>query len=366
MAKVETMRQKHVQQLQKTQMCKFFEIHNRCARGSNCSFAHDPSEIREKPNLNCTSMCKVFLTNGFCPNANCGFAHDEKELRATKGFFKSKMCKFAGSGRCKHGAACRFAHAPEELKQSTREMQVELRNPQKPQPLALIESNLLGYKVPDAPEAPEVQGMVPSEILEAVQALKGRSSLALHQSLLQRAGRGRDGQSDESTAGTGSPDGSGDSGEEANMSWPEKCLRGVKARHCTTMMIINVPQFLTQGALISLLEDRSPSLRGTFDFFYLPWDDQQEQNLGYAIINFFESFGAEDFQNEWSDQVLDGGKRLRIITAALQGRAANVQHFSTFRLAHHHDLRFRPVVRAIPQAPLQPMPEVTTLRAFDL
>ena len=29
-----------------------------------------------------------------------------------------------------------------------------------------------------------------------------------------------------------------------------------QTRHCTTMMLTKVPEFLTQGALVSLLEDR--------------------------------------------------------------------------------------------------------------
>jgi len=107
-------RQKHIKQLLKTEMCKFFLI-NKCGKGSLCSFAHDPSEIRKKPDLNRTSMCKVFLASGNCQVPNCAFAHDERELRTTDGFFKTKLCRFASSGRCKHGVSCRFAHDPEEI-----------------------------------------------------------------------------------------------------------------------------------------------------------------------------------------------------------------------------------------------------------
>ena len=364
MANASSLREKHVKQLQKTQMCKFFMNHKRCGRGSNCSFAHDPSEIRERPNLNCTSMCKAFLTHGSCSNPKCAFAHDERELRATEGFFKSKMCRFASSGRCKNGRACRFAHAEEELNQKAEVPSAHLQNAQA-QALVSLEPAISSY-------APEV--LLQSEILKAVQALKGQS-LAPHfppSSLAYSMGTGRDGRSDQSTrAGTAtSPDRSGDSGEEANMPWPERRARD-KTRHCTTMMMINVPQFLTQGALISLLEDLSPFVRGAFDFFYLPWDAAQEQNLGYAIINFFERSGAENFQEQWSDQVFPGGgkKPLRIVAAALQGRAANLQHFSGFRLAHHSDLRFRPVVRALVDEPLQPMMlphELTRLGAYEM
>jgi hypothetical protein len=48
-------------------------------------------------------------------------------------------------------------------------------------------------------------------------------------------------------------------------------------------------------------------------------------------------------------------RRLKIVPAALQGRAANLRHFSGFSLAHHDDPRFRPLVRAQPQEALKPM-----------
>eukprot|EP00913_Durusdinium_trenchii_P013162 g12354.t1 len=71
------------------------------------------------------------------------------------------------------------------------------------------------------------------------------------------------------------------------MPWPEEDASNNEARiisstgdrQSTTMMLINVPEFLTQGSLISLLEDLSPSMRESFDFFYLPWDDQQESKI---------------------------------------------------------------------------------------
>ncbi|CAE8623960.1 unnamed protein product, partial [Polarella glacialis] len=110
-------RQKHVCQLQKTEMCKFFVL-NRCGKGARCSFAHALVEIRSKPDLNRTSMCKTFLTTGNCDVPNCCYAHDERELRTTEGFFKTKLCRFAASGRCKHGPSCRFAHSLQELSPS--------------------------------------------------------------------------------------------------------------------------------------------------------------------------------------------------------------------------------------------------------
>ena len=113
-ARSKTLQRKHIRQLAKTEMCKFF-LSNRCGKGLRCTYAHSITEIRSKPDLWKTSMCKEFLQTGNCEILGCTFAHDERELCTTREFFKTKMCRFASSGRCKHGAACRFAHEIEEL-----------------------------------------------------------------------------------------------------------------------------------------------------------------------------------------------------------------------------------------------------------
>jgi hypothetical protein len=124
-------------------------------------------------------------------------------------------------------------------------------------------------------------------------------------------------------------------------------------------MMTNVPDFLTQGALISLLEDLTHCMRGAYDFFYCPWDPCHNCNLGYAIVNFFSRLVAAEFERQWTNQPLlpksHNARRLRIVPAALQGRSANLRHFSGFSLAENADPRFRPLVRAQPHEALKPM-----------
>jgi hypothetical protein len=124
-------------------------------------------------------------------------------------------------------------------------------------------------------------------------------------------------------------------------------------------MISNVPDFLTQGALISLLEDLTQCMRGAYDFFYCPWDPYHDNNLGYAIVNFFSRLVAAEFERRWTNQSLlpnsSNARLLRIVPAALQGRAANLRHFSSFSLAENAGPRFRPLVRAQPHEALKPM-----------
>ena len=50
----------------------------------------------------------------------------------------------------------------------------------------------------------------------------------------------------------------------------------------TTLRVANVPNKFTQQKLLSLLEE---SHTGTFDFFYLPFDFNNEGNLGYFFVN---------------------------------------------------------------------------------
>jgi len=348
------LRQKHVQQLMKTEMCNFFLSNNRCRKGSRCAFAHSLTEIREKPDLNKTSMCKSFLQSGNCSNANCTFAHDERGLRATATFHKTKLCRFATSGRCKHGNTCRFAHSVDELPLDGRP--------------DFEGAGQFGNSLTEAVPMPMYAGTQ-----STTNSVLGEWVDSDPQSL-------RDTGSDQSTradisASVPTPEGSGDSGAETtvvptfqyqNRRQPgvddrSRRLRGerVPGRHCTTTMVTNVPSFLTQGALVSLLEDFTPCMRGAFDFFYCPWDPFQDRNLGYAIINFLSRPAAADFERQWGNQPLlpgaQGGKRLRIVPAALQGRAANLRHFSGFSLAHHEDPRFRPLVRAAGNEPLRPM-----------
>ncbi|CAK0838861.1 unnamed protein product, partial [Prorocentrum cordatum] len=282
---------------------------------------------------------------GNCTNPRCTFAHNERELRTTSGFFKTKMCSFAASGRCKHGAACRFAHSRTEI-------------------LAIPEQCTSGSD--EGP--PGAQSRVPpAEAPPAPPSQSGQSSSNNGSSSEQNERDVfRDATSDQSTrdatsATVSTPEGSGDSMQD------ESSVRGVRrrraqaapVRHCTTMMISNVPNFLTQGAVVSLLEDLTACMRGAFDFFYCPWNPNQDRNLGYAILNFFSRSTAAEFERQWANEPLlpgtHGAKKMKIVPAALQGRAANIRHFSGFSLAHHRDPRFRPLVRAAANEALRPM-----------
>jgi len=411
-----TLRHKHAKQLMKTEMCKFF-LSSSCVKGSRCAYAHSRSEIREKPDLAFTSMCKSFLQYGHCDNPDCMFAHNEGELRTTTAFFKTKLCRFAASGRCKHGSECRFAHDASELKQSVEgagagmlQYAHDFTEADEFYGGASMNANSQEYAKQDLS-----YGKSNNNISGGVRYFPQRGNAGqnvadsrLHKSRFDWADLSEHISSDQSTrvehsgsatTNSGSatisitpensgdsengqealgitPEASGDSGQDENIILqtphvPKRrggnndARRQVRqngepktGKHGSTMMITNVPTFLPQAALVSLFEDLTPCMRGTFDFFYCPWNPEQEQNLGYAIVNFLSRKVAADFQRHWSNRPLLGirtSKRLRIVPAALQGRAANIRHFSTFIFGQQSDPRFRPLVRVWAKGPLQPM-----------
>mmetsp|Transcript_92341 Transcript_92341/g.214580 ORF Transcript_92341/g.214580 Transcript_92341/m.214580 type:complete len:845 (+) Transcript_92341:65-2599(+) len=77
----------------KTLLCTHYASGGRCRRGEQCTFAHGLADLRKKPNLLHTRLCRVFVTKGICPNAFCNFAHSREELR--------KLCNsMAVAGKC--------------------------------------------------------------------------------------------------------------------------------------------------------------------------------------------------------------------------------------------------------------------------
>mmetsp|Transcript_49333 Transcript_49333/g.107421 ORF Transcript_49333/g.107421 Transcript_49333/m.107421 type:complete len:294 (-) Transcript_49333:36-917(-) len=70
------------QKFTKTRLCKF-NTSGQCIRGDDCSFAHEPQELRTPPDLRMTKICNNLHLLGFCEKGDsCSFAHSEEELRA--------------------------------------------------------------------------------------------------------------------------------------------------------------------------------------------------------------------------------------------------------------------------------------------
>lgn len=117
----------------------------------------------------------------------------------------------------------------------------------------------------------------------------------------------------------------------------------------STLHISNVPTYFTQGSLLAMFEDLTPAMRGNFDFFHCPWQQDTMKNAGYATINFTGPMQALTFKQAWSNKELcrsgaSHERRLKIVRASLQGLQANLQHWSKIATGSM-DSRFRPLFR---------------------
>lgn len=112
-----------------------------------------------------------------------------------------------------------------------------------------------------------------------------------------------------------------------------------------TLIVSNLPVYLTRGALLSMFEDLTATMRGKFDFFHSPWDLKAGHSLGYAIINFTDSRQAAIFDQQWTDKNLLRKKHppLKVRKASIQGLTANIEYFS--KNLSCPDSRFVPLYR---------------------
>mmetsp|Transcript_14547 Transcript_14547/g.39945 ORF Transcript_14547/g.39945 Transcript_14547/m.39945 type:complete len:377 (-) Transcript_14547:357-1487(-) len=303
----------------------------------------------EKSEVTGANQSPMLMQSDTCDNLESKPVRRGQHPQTSSVFFKTKMCRFARSGRCKYGQNCRFAHSRDELQESVQASAGAASSSSAPR-----SSNEANYSGDNQRTVYHVGPLLP----EWADVPSDQSTRA------------------ETDPSSQTPEGSGDSGQETSARTLQFAMqRRTDANHdergnrrsretpakmrCTTFILTNVPDFLTQGALVSLLEDLMAEMRGAFDFFYCPWDPYENKNLGYAIVNFFERSVAAGFHRSMANQRLlqgyQGMTGLRILPAARQGHAANIQHFSCFSLAHHADPRFRPLLRSLPNEPLRAM-----------
>lgn len=101
-----------------------------------------------------------------------------------------------------------------------------------------------------------------------------------------------------------------------------------------TAMMRNLPNTLTQNMLVKELD--SGMFVGLYDFLYLPTDKETKLSKGYGFINFIHPSYAWAFKMHYEGQRLPGftsGKVVSVTRAVLQGRAANLAHYSSARVS---------------------------------
>mmetsp|Transcript_100818 Transcript_100818/g.285491 ORF Transcript_100818/g.285491 Transcript_100818/m.285491 type:complete len:358 (+) Transcript_100818:2-1075(+) len=101
-----------------------------------------------------------------------------------------------------------------------------------------------------------------------------------------------------------------------------------------TLMMRNVPKKLTQHALLEEINSRG--FAGTYDFVYLPMDQDSNINRGYSFINFVDPAYAAAFKALYEGRQLSqysSRKFIAILQAEIQGLEANREHFFTTHAA---------------------------------
>merc|ERR1719428_62355 len=117
-------------------------------------------------------------------------------------------------------------------------------------------------------------------------------------------------------------------------------------------MIRNIPSCYTQKDLLAELDARGWD--ETYDFFYLPFDQQKKTNCGYGFMNFKDpSFTAALHQALDGAQLAKGRgrKRLQVVPAVTQGYGPNLEHFQHSAVLNHHRQEHGPIFLRDDNAP---------------
>jgi hypothetical protein len=101
-----------------------------------------------------------------------------------------------------------------------------------------------------------------------------------------------------------------------------------QAVDCTTLTIKHVPREYTEQALI--LEIEQIVGKGTFDFFYMPWDHQSDSNCGSAVVNFLNPLNAMMCISGLSRRkfrLVNTQAICEVLPAHVQGLAKNLEYY---------------------------------------
>jgi len=110
----------------------------------------------------------------------------------------------------------------------------------------------------------------------------------------------------------------------------------------TTLMLRNIPNKYTQLTLQQEIDDNG--FQSTYDFLYLPFQQESKSNAGYAFINFRSPVTAHRFRaafSTYSFRRFKSKKTGNVCDAQIQGLQANRLHFAKRKTRND---RNRPIV----------------------
>mmetsp|Transcript_71114 Transcript_71114/g.144459 ORF Transcript_71114/g.144459 Transcript_71114/m.144459 type:complete len:682 (-) Transcript_71114:66-2111(-) len=400
---------RHKPDLTRTSMCRTMLQMGSCT-DMTCRFAHDEAQLRATQGFFKMKMCG-FAQSGRCKHGkSCRFAHSPEELRPPKpapvqsednlmigdrqiieGVMQSTPNQGQGFhfnnfifGTMEQQGGFQGPHSTEEqLPPNPMPGTAEAIRSRRQQRREAREAEAGSLRVQIPPGGGTASSACASSTGERPRQAEAESDssengTSHHSSLtdLPRSDHTPQGTSDSSSgardgstaaarasASTATDTSNSGGGEKSNTA--EKYMKAQGPRSgasptpkVTTLLITNIPAYLTQGALLSMFEDLTEEMRDNFDFFYCPWDAKEGHNLGYALLNFPDANDAAAFQRRWTNKDLCRGGRnqkpLKVMKAALQGLQANLDYFSMVEIAQCSDLRFRPLYRD-PSGNLQPL-----------
>lgn len=121
---------------------------------------------------------------------------------------------------------------------------------------------------------------------------------------------------------------------------------GESPKVVTTLMIQNLPRALTQLELVTELNKFG--FEGTYDFAYMPQSFNNNENAGFAFVNFMDPIMAGTLVGQWHRKrlfsITQKQAALSISPADLQGLAANIEKWATPRLRRIKNQAYRPLI----------------------
>lgn len=100
------------------------------------------------------------------------------------------------------------------------------------------------------------------------------------------------------------------------------------AGQCTTVMIRNIPTEYTQDELIDEVA-QVMGYPGLFDFFYLPFDSENDCNVGFCFVNFLDvptATAAVKAFHDYRFRKHGSQKKATVLPAHIQGLENNLRH----------------------------------------
>ena len=143
-----------------------------------------------------------------------------------------------------------------------------------------------------------------------------------------------------------------DEEKEHNIIDIDLIIKGIDKR--TTLMIKNIPNKYTINIF---LDEINIEFKNKYDLFYLPIDYGNKCNLGFAFINFVDSFHIINFYDLYRGKKwkrFNSEKTCELLYAKIQGKKDLISHFEKGKVLSFNSEDKRPLILPTPN----PLPNV--------